>query len=55
MGGSCISSLRAAPRRGPYFLEPLIFANVPAFLWLGYVGLTIARAARPELASDVTA
>jgi len=38
---------------GLYFLEPLIFANVPAFLWLGYVGLTIARVARPELASDV--
>jgi hypothetical protein len=31
---------------GLYFLEPLIFANVPAFLWLGYVGLRIARAAR---------
>jgi hypothetical protein len=31
---------------GLYFLEPLIFANVPAFLWLGYVGLRIAQAAR---------
>jgi hypothetical protein len=31
---------------GLYFLEPLIFANVPAFLWLGYVGLSISRAAR---------
>ncbi|HEV8265609.1 MAG TPA: hypothetical protein VGQ06_11730 [Gemmatimonadales bacterium] len=31
---------------GLFFLEPLIFANVPAFLWLGYVGLTVARAAR---------
>lgn len=30
---------------GLYFLEPLIFANIPAFLWLGYAGLTIARAA----------
>lgn len=30
---------------GLYFLEPLIFANIPAFLWLGYVGLAIARAA----------
>ena len=28
---------------GMYFLEPLIFANVPAFLWLAYVGLRIAR------------
>ena len=28
---------------GLYFLEPLIYANVPAFLWLGYVGLTVAR------------
>lgn len=27
---------------GLYFLEPLIFANVPAFLWLGYYGLRIA-------------
>jgi len=36
---------------GLYFLEPLIFANVPAFLWLGYAGLTIARAARAEVAA----
>jgi len=28
---------------GLYFLEPLIFANVPAFLWLGAYGLVIAR------------
>jgi len=27
---------------GWYFLEPLIYANVPAFLWLGYYGLRIA-------------
>jgi hypothetical protein len=33
---------------GLYFLEPLIFANVPAFLWLGYVGLRIASAARRD-------
>ena len=31
---------------GMYFLEPLIFANVPAFLWLGWYGLHIARLAR---------
>ena len=31
---------------GLYFLEPLIFANVPAFLWLGFVGLRVATAAR---------
>ena len=31
---------------GLYFLEPLIFANVPAFLWLGYYGLKVASAAR---------
>ena len=31
---------------GLYFLEPLIFANVPAFLWLGYFGLRVAAAAR---------
>jgi len=28
---------------GLYFLEPLIFANVPAFLWLAYYGLRVAR------------
>jgi hypothetical protein len=32
---------------GWYFLEPLIYANVPAFLWLGYYGLRIAKAAQP--------
>jgi hypothetical protein len=31
---------------GLYFLEPLIFANIPAFLWLGYTGLRISDAAR---------
>jgi hypothetical protein len=31
---------------GLYFLEPLIFANIPAFLWLGWYGLHIARLAR---------
>lgn len=31
---------------GLFFLEPLIFANIPAFLWLGYVGLVVARSAR---------
>ncbi|HEV7364670.1 MAG TPA: hypothetical protein VGN76_02360 [Gemmatimonadales bacterium] len=31
---------------GWYFLEPLIYANVPAFLWLGYYGLRIANEAR---------
>jgi hypothetical protein len=30
---------------GLYFLEPLIFANVPAFLWLAYYGLRVARTA----------
>lgn len=34
---------------GWYFLEPLIYANVPAFLWLGYYGLRIARASQPSL------
>ena len=28
---------------GLYFLEPLIYANVPAFLWLGYYGFRVAR------------
>jgi hypothetical protein len=31
---------------GLYFLEPLIFANVPAFLWLGYYGMRVSAAAR---------
>ncbi len=31
---------------GLYFLEPLIFANVPAFLWLGYYGLRVASLAQ---------
>ena len=31
---------------GMYFLEPLIFANIPAFLWLGWYGVQIARLAR---------
>lgn len=30
---------------GLYFLEPLIYANVPAFLWLSYFGLQLAREA----------
>ena len=36
---------------GLFFLEPLIFANVPAFLWLGYIGLRIATSARSEVAA----
>jgi hypothetical protein len=35
---------------GLYFLDPLIFANVPAFLWLGYYGLLSARLAREQTA-----
>lgn len=31
---------------GLYFLEPLIFANVPAFLWLAYYGWRVAQLAR---------
>lgn len=30
---------------GLFFLEPLIFANVPAFLWLGYYGLRVSSQA----------
>jgi len=33
---------------GLYFLEPLIFANIPAFLWLGWYGLQIASRAREQ-------
>ena len=36
---------------GLYFLEPLIFANVPAFLWLAYYGLRVARLTRPMVAA----
>lgn len=36
---------------GLYFLEPLLFANVPAFLWLGYYGLRVAGEAQGELAA----
>ena len=47
--GLCVSVLSwgrgIGSATGLYFLEPLIFANVPAFLWLGYVGLHVARAA----------
>lgn len=39
---------------GLYFLEPLIFANIPAFLWLGSVGLRIAGAARSRQDKDTT-
>ena len=33
---------------GLFFLEPLIIANIPAFLWLGYYGLVLADGARRE-------
>jgi len=36
---------------GLFFLEPLIFANVPAFLWLGYYGLGVSAAARRQTLS----
>jgi hypothetical protein len=36
---------------GLYFLEPLIFANVPAFLWLAYYALRVAGLARAEVAT----
>jgi hypothetical protein len=36
---------------GLYFLEPLIFANVPAFLWLAYYGIRVAGLARAEVAT----
>ena len=34
---------------GLYFLEPLIFANVPAFLWLAYYGFRIAKVSIPTV------
>jgi len=33
---------------GLYFLEPLILANIPAFVWLAYYGWLIARLAHEE-------
>ncbi len=33
---------------GIEFLELLIVANIPAFLWMGYYGLLIARTARGQ-------
>ena len=44
------ASLQSTPRAatGLYFLEPLIFANIPAFLWLGCYGWLMAQAARAE-------
>jgi hypothetical protein len=37
---------------GMYFLEPLIFANIPAFLWLGYYGLWISWLARRQVVEE---
>lgn len=37
---------------GLYFLEPLIFANIPAFLWLGYYGLRIAGQGQKQAAEE---
>ena len=31
---------------GLYALEPFVLANIPAFLWLGLYGLTIATLAK---------
>ena len=31
---------------GLFFLEPLVLANVPAFLWFGWYGLAVGRRAR---------
>jgi hypothetical protein len=31
---------------GLFFLEPFIYANVPAFLWLSYYGWRLATLAR---------
>jgi hypothetical protein len=30
---------------GLYFLDPFVLANIPAFLWLGWYGVSIARLA----------
>jgi hypothetical protein len=34
---------------GMFFLEPLIVANIPAFLWFGYYGWVIARRAASQI------
>ncbi|MEP7356562.1 MAG: hypothetical protein ABI847_04940 [Anaerolineales bacterium] len=33
---------------GLFFLEPLIVANIPAFMWLAFYGLLMARLAREQ-------
>ncbi|MCH8332236.1 MAG: hypothetical protein IH946_12850 [Bacteroidetes bacterium] len=33
---------------GLYFLEPLIMANIPAFLWLSYYGWLLAKEAKAQ-------
>ena len=35
---------------GLYFLEVLIYANVPAFLWLGYYGWRVSSVIRTQSA-----
>lgn len=37
---------------GLYFLEPLIIANIPAFLWLAYYGIRITQLARQQSTSS---
>src|SRR5437899_9171451 len=36
---------------GLFFLEPLVLANVPAFLWFGWYGLAVGRRARAQSTS----
>jgi hypothetical protein len=43
-----LSWLRGIGSTGLYFLEPFIYANVPAFLWLSYYGLRLASLARAQ-------
>ena len=40
---------------GLYFLEPLIIANIPAFLWLSYYGVLARRMAHAESKTEVEA
>lgn len=34
---------------GLYFLEPLVLANIPAFMWFSYLGYRIARLAKKQM------
>lgn len=47
LGVALLSWLRGiGSATGLYFLEPFVLANIPAFMWLGWYGLEVAKMAR---------